>query len=66
MSKNMPIIWHYSWHNLDTKKARGEFWNATFHGKKEETHNTTKNIEERIEEGAELTIKVDIEHPFKR
>jgi hypothetical protein len=60
-----PIVWHYSWLNLDRKKTNGEFWDKTFHGKKNETHNTTKDIDERIEKDEDLLIKVDFDHPLK-
>jgi len=62
---NMPLVFHYSWYNLGAKKGRGEFWDNTFHGKKEETHNTTKDIATRIEDSKELTVSVDILHPLK-
>jgi hypothetical protein len=66
VAEHMPVVYHYSWHNLEVKKQRGEFWNETVHGKEEATHNTTKNIEERIGEERELTLKVDFQHPLKK
>ena len=61
----VPVVFHYSWMDLDRKTQGGTFWDQTFHGKKEETHNTTKDIQKRIEQNTDVLIKVDFDHPFK-
>lgn len=60
-----PVVFHYSWRDLDRKKKNGEFWDQTHHGKQEATHNTTKNIEERVEKADDHLVKVSIDHPLK-
>jgi glycosyltransferase involved in cell wall biosynthesis/ADP-heptose:LPS heptosyltransferase len=64
MTEHMPVVYHYSWCDLEAKKQRGDFWNETVHGKEEATHNTTKDIAERIEQGKELTIEISLPHPL--
>ena len=58
---NTPFVKHLSWQNLDTKVKRGEFWSETWHGKNDWTHNTTSDIQQRIDEAKELVIEVDFE-----
>lgn len=66
---NSVIVFHYSWYNLNRKKNNGEFWDSTFHGKKNATHNTTEDIGKRIKEnqngGGELIVFTPIDHPLK-
>lgn len=65
--KKDPVVFHYSWQNLDRKLANGEFWNETFHGKKEVTHNTTQNISKRIElKDREMLIPISFDHPGRK
>lgn len=62
-----PVIFHYSWLDLERKKLNGEFWDQTYHGKKEITHNTTKNVTQRVENRSkELLLKVEFDHPLKQ
>ena len=62
-----PVIFHYSWLDLERKKLNGEFWDQTYHGKKEITHNTTKNITQRVENRSkEFLLKVEFDHPLKQ
>jgi hypothetical protein len=63
--KSCPVIFHYSWLNLDRKKKNGEFWNQTWHGKKKATYNTTEDIETRITEKKDILLKVNFEHSLK-
>ena len=64
---NTPVIFHYSWLDLDRKAKNGEFWDQTWHGKKNATHNTTENITKRIEHREkELLLKVEFDHPLKQ
>jgi ADP-heptose:LPS heptosyltransferase len=65
MVSHMPVVFHYSWLDLDNKVNRGTFWETTVHGKKEETHNTSKDIQDRISNDSEITIEVDINHPLR-
>ena len=60
-----PIVFHYSWRDLDRKKRNGQFWDDTHHGKKNATHNTTEDISKRIEESNDILISIDIDHPLK-
>lgn len=60
-----PVIFHYSWLDLERKQANGEFWDQTFHGKKNATHNTTKDIGNRVaRRDEEILLKVGFDHPF--
>jgi hypothetical protein len=61
----MPHIVHYSWADLDSKRKRSIFWDSTFHGQQGLGHNTTTDIEDRINNKKELTMKVDLNHPLK-
>lgn len=63
---NYPVIFHYSWRDLERKQKNGEFWDQTHHGKQNATHNTTKDIESRVEEGDGKLVKVNINHPLKQ
>lgn len=63
--KKHAVVFHYSWLNLNRKTENGEFWDDTYHGKRQLTHNTTDDIKERIEKCEDILIKVDIEHPLK-
>ena len=60
-----PVVFHYSWHDLDRKVKNGQFWDETYHGKTNETHNTTADITTRINKGEDLIVHVDIDHPLK-
>ncbi len=62
---NHPVIFHYSWKDLDRKEKNGEFWDSTHFGKKEQTHNTTKNISDRVKNSTDLLVDIDIEHILK-
>lgn len=62
--KNNCVVFHYSWRDLNRKKKNGEFWDETFHGKLNATHNTTKDIEQRVEKG-DMLVKVGFNHPLK-
>lgn len=64
--KMVPVVYHYSWHDLKRKEENGEFWNQTFHGKKKETHNTTEDISKRVQEAKDLIVNVKIDHPLKK
>jgi len=66
LQKTSPIVYHYSWHSLDRKENNGEFWDQTFHGKKEETHNTTKDISSRIKVNNDIIAYTPIKHPLKK
>jgi ADP-heptose:LPS heptosyltransferase/glycosyltransferase involved in cell wall biosynthesis len=59
--KNFACVFHYSWLDLERKKQNGGFWDETYHGKKNATHNTTKDITGRIEAGKDLLIEFDLE-----
>jgi glycosyltransferase involved in cell wall biosynthesis len=64
--KEGPVIFHYSWLDLERKTSNGSFWDQTFHGKKQATHNTTKDITGRVEQkDKEILLKVDFEHPLR-
>jgi ADP-heptose:LPS heptosyltransferase/glycosyltransferase involved in cell wall biosynthesis len=65
ISELMPHVVHYSWADLEAKKARGAFWETTWHGKHDWTHNSRIDIEDRINNNKELTIQVEIAHPLK-
>lgn len=58
VADNYPVIFHYSWMDLDRKKNNSDFWQKTWHGQREATHNTAKDIEERIKKGKEIVIEV--------
>ncbi len=61
-----PVVYHYSWANLDRKMKNAEFWGGTFHGKKNETHNTVSDLAERMAHPEkEKLISVDFPHPLK-
>lgn len=60
-----PCVFHYSWLDLDRKKNNGAFWDETYYGKKKATHNTTEDIENRINTKTDILLKVDFEHPLK-
>lgn len=59
------VVFHYSWHDLKRKTANGEFWNKTWHGKQNATHNTTADITDRIQKDNDLIISININHPLK-
>jgi ADP-heptose:LPS heptosyltransferase/glycosyltransferase involved in cell wall biosynthesis len=59
------VVFHYSWFDLKRKENNGAFWDDTFHGKKELTHNTTKDIKERVEANKDKLIKVTFYHPMR-
>jgi len=64
--KTDPVVFHYSWFDLDRKKTNGAFWDETYHGRKKATHNRTEDIKDRIDKREkELLIKVDFDHPFR-
>jgi len=67
--KEQPVVFHYSWFDLARKQSNGEFWDATWHGKQKATHNTTEDIKSRIkineEEGGDIFIQINIDHPMK-
>jgi len=56
--KELPAVFHLSWLNLDRKQNNAEFWAQTWHGKKEATHNTPKDIEARIKNNKEVVIDI--------
>ncbi|MCK5610088.1 DUF4214 domain-containing protein [Candidatus Pacearchaeota archaeon] len=60
-----PVVFHYSWRDLERKKGNGEFWDQTYHNKNSQTHNTTKDISKRIEDAKDILVKVDFDHPLK-
>jgi len=60
-----PIVFHYSWINLERKLQNGDFWNETWHGQRNATHNTTKDISERIAAKKDMLLSVNIDHPLK-
>ena len=62
---NMPVIYHYSFRSLQAKIKRAEFWNLTWHGKRNATHNSSEDIKDRLENQKELTIEIQFEHPLK-
>ncbi len=59
------VVFHYSWMDLERKKRGGEFWDQTWHGKLQATHNTTEDITRRVEESDDLLVNVDFNHPLK-
>jgi hypothetical protein len=65
MVKNYAVVFHYSWFDLNRKKKAGEFWDQTYHGKQNKTHNTTKDIAERIEKSEDFLVQIPFDHPFK-
>jgi hypothetical protein len=62
---NHAVVFHYSWMDLERKQSNGAFWDNTYHGKQEKTHNTTKDIAKRIEDSKDILLKVDFDHPMK-
>lgn len=66
IAEKHPVVWHYSWRDLERKKMGGKFWEETTHGRKEQTHNTTKNIEERIAKGTEKVLEAKLNHPLRK
>jgi ADP-heptose:LPS heptosyltransferase/glycosyltransferase involved in cell wall biosynthesis len=60
--KTCPHILHYSWKDLDRKKANGGFWDQTAQVKHQQWHNSSEDIGRRIEENKDFIIDVsDIE-----
>ena len=62
---NGPVVYHYSWMDLERKAKNGEFWDKTFHGQRDATHNTTKDIEKRVSAEKDMLLKIDFDHPLK-
>jgi hypothetical protein len=64
--KEECVIFHYSWIDLNKKKKGGEFWDQTWHGKRKATHNTTNDIQNRINlKQNEILVSVDFDHPLR-
>ncbi len=63
--KENVCVFHYSWLDLNRKINNGSFWDATFHGKKNQTHNTTKDITERVSANKDMLVKVSFNHPLR-
>lgn len=64
--KSSPVIFHYSWLDLNRKENNGSFWDNTYHGKRKATHNTTDNITNRVaQKDKEMLLKVNFNHPLK-
>ncbi len=64
--KKSVIVFHYSWADLDRKLKNSEFWNETYFGKRNKTHNTTSDLAERMmHPEKEKLIKIDFSHPLK-
>ena len=51
---------------MDRNEKNVSYWDETYHGKTESTHNTTKNITERREQNQDTLIEFDIDHPLKK
>jgi hypothetical protein len=63
--KQEVVVFHYSWLDLDRKEKNGEFWDQTWHGKRQATHNTTANVSGRVANKQDKLLKIDFEHPLK-
>ena len=67
---NYPVIFHYSWFDLNRKKNNGAFWDGTWHGKRTGTHNMTSDIEKRVNENSggvgEIVVYTPINHPLRK
>jgi len=61
-----PVVFHYSWLDLERKTKNGEMWDQTYHGKKNATHNTTNDIQKRIKDKKDMLLKVTFDHPLRR
>lgn len=59
------LVFHYSWRDLDRKRTNGEFWDKTWHGQREATHNTTENIADRVDASDDILVRVDFDHPLR-
>lgn len=62
---DFPVVFHYSWLDLNRKIKNGGFWDQTFHGKRKATHNTTEDITVRVNEQKDKLLKIEIDHPLK-
>jgi len=60
----MPHTLHLSWNDTNVKQQRGEFWDNTWHGKNSWTHNSSKDIKERVENSKDLLIKLEEKDMF--
>ena len=64
--KTDPVVFHYSWFDLKRKEANGAFWDQTYHGRKNATHNRTEDIKDRVsKKDKEILLNVDFNHPFR-
>lgn len=64
--KTESVVFHYSWLNLTRKTENGSFWDQTWHGRKNATHNTTQDIQNRVvQKEKEMLIEFPFNHPLK-